>query len=231
MDNQFGLIYEIRNTTNDKRYVGSTIDPKRRKVVHFRKLRQGKHHSIVLQRAFDKYGEGAFFFSVIEENIPQDYLIEREQYWLEKLQPEYNIAKIAGSRIGVPASEETKAKMRTANKGRVLSSEHKEKIGNALRGRVREINPEWRDKLTASCFGRVHTLETKAKLSKARMGSVPTNRKSVQQVDVITGEIIRTWPCMAHASNELGIDNGDISKVASGKNSTAGGFKWRYVNG
>jgi len=113
-----GVIYEIRNTTNNKRYVGSTVSGNRRKSLHFHSLRKGKHHSRYLQNAFNKYGEGVFFFSIIEDDIPQDYLIEREQYWLDKLQPEYNIAKKAYSCLGIKHSDEAKAKCKAAHERR-----------------------------------------------------------------------------------------------------------------
>lgn len=200
----FGLIYEIRNTINNKRYVGSTVSLKTRKSGHFSKLRKGKHHSIILQRAFDKYGENAFFFSIIEENIPQDYLIEREQYWLDKLKPEYNIAKIAGarSRFGVIASNETRAKMSASAK----------------------------KKKNRSFLGCVHSIESRKKMSIARIGNQNNPLKPVQQIHPCTGEVLMIWPSGRDAGRQLGIQAGDISKVALGKNKTAGGFKWEYVN-
>lgn len=47
-------IYEIVNTINGKRYVGSAVSLKRRWVDHRRDLRAGKHHSRHLQNAWAK---------------------------------------------------------------------------------------------------------------------------------------------------------------------------------
>ena len=125
-----GVVYEIRNTINNKRYIGSTVNHKQRKHDHFKSLRSGRHHSIILQRSFHKYGEDAFFFAIIEDNIPPELLVEREQYWLDKLQPEYNIAKVAYSCLGVKWSEESRAKMR----GRLVSDKTRAKLSAARMG-------------------------------------------------------------------------------------------------
>jgi hypothetical protein len=38
-----------------------------------------------LQNAWNKYGEDNFYFSVLELVPDKDKLIEREQYWIDKL--------------------------------------------------------------------------------------------------------------------------------------------------
>ena len=48
--------------------------------------------------------------------------IKREQYYLDRLNPEYNVLKIAGSPLGSKHTAETKAKIRTAALGRVFSA-------------------------------------------------------------------------------------------------------------
>jgi len=68
-------------------------------------LKRGKHSNILLQRAFDKYGEEAFIFEVVEV-VEKDKvkLLEREQHFLNQFFDDgkncYNICITAGSRIG-----------------------------------------------------------------------------------------------------------------------------------
>ncbi len=50
-------------------------------------------------------------------NCEINVLIEREQYYLDLLKPEYNILKIAGSMLGFKHSEATKIKM-SINRGK-----------------------------------------------------------------------------------------------------------------
>lgn len=60
-------IYEIRNTICDKSYIGQSVDLERRMNAHKYDLRSGRHSNIHLQRAWDKYGEGAFEFNILAE--------------------------------------------------------------------------------------------------------------------------------------------------------------------
>lgn len=56
-----GLVYTIINIKNGKRYVGSTRLFEERKYYHLYLLRKGSHHSKILQRAYNKYGEKTSF--------------------------------------------------------------------------------------------------------------------------------------------------------------------------
>ena len=77
-----GCVYKIENTVNGKVYIGSTIDFYRRKHEHFLFLLNKSHHSAKLQADYDKYGENAFFMSVIEE-CADDIRLDREQYYID----------------------------------------------------------------------------------------------------------------------------------------------------
>ena len=59
-------IYIIENLINNKIYVGSSINLKRRKYFHFNYLRNNKHGNKHLQLSFNKYGEECFNFKIIE---------------------------------------------------------------------------------------------------------------------------------------------------------------------
>jgi group I intron endonuclease len=103
-------IYEIVNAVNGKRYIGST-SKKTRWQEHRRLLRRSKHHSPMLQSAWNRYGEGAFTFRLLEECSLSDLII-REQHYLDTLKPEYNVSKTAGSPRGVKKSQEALAKLK-----------------------------------------------------------------------------------------------------------------------
>lgn len=104
-------IYGIRNLVNNKIYIGSAINFRKRKNSHFSALKKNRHHNNHLQRAYNKYGNSNFLFFVIEF-CDKDVLITREQFYLDQnksAQREYgyNIREIA-SDYGT-CSEETKA--------------------------------------------------------------------------------------------------------------------------
>ena len=88
-------IYQIRNLTNGKIYVGSTKNFKKRRISHLQHMRQKKHHNIHLQRSYDKHGSKAFVFECLEECTEKN-LFEKEQFWIDKLNPEYNIGGVGG---------------------------------------------------------------------------------------------------------------------------------------
>jgi group I intron endonuclease len=103
-------IYWIKNLINGKIYVGSTICFKKRFREHKKYLKEKAHKNLHLQNAWNKYGEENFIFEVLEKLENNDELIKREQFFIDKLNPEYNICKIAGNCLGVKRTEETKNK-------------------------------------------------------------------------------------------------------------------------
>ncbi|MCR4299295.1 MAG: GIY-YIG nuclease family protein, partial [Gallionella sp.] len=59
-------IYKIEHTTSGKVYIGSAADLVKRFSTHRVALRKSKHPNSKLQRAWNKYGEAEFMFSIIE---------------------------------------------------------------------------------------------------------------------------------------------------------------------
>lgn len=93
-------IYCIYNIVTHKFYIGSTNDFMDRRTEHFCNLVKNKHTNGRLRNSFNKYGRNAFAFLLIE-HCPEDKLIEREQFYLDKYlcwKPEigYNISDKAG---------------------------------------------------------------------------------------------------------------------------------------
>lgn len=131
-------VYEIRNIVNDNCYIGSSINIDNRWRYHKNKLRKGAHCNPHLQRAWNLYGEENFVFGVLII-CDRDNTLFYEQKFLNKLQPEYNIALDATAPM----------------KGRRQSEEAKRKMSKALSG---ENNP---------MFGKHRSEETKRKISAA----------------------------------------------------------------
>jgi len=106
-------IYLISNKVDASFYVGSTARSfAKRWSDHRRAFNAGKN-SPYLQHAWNKYGEENFEFSVLEVVESKDKLVvlEREQYWIDYLKPEYNINPKAESRLGSKQTPETIAKI------------------------------------------------------------------------------------------------------------------------
>ena len=92
-------IYMIFNTINDKCYVGSSKNIYERKRQHLKELKNNRHHSNHLQRAWNKYGEDSFIFVKLEEVSLTEDLCEREVFWI--LQKDSLNSKF-GYNLGIP---------------------------------------------------------------------------------------------------------------------------------
>lgn len=76
-------IYKITNKVNNKSYIGSSNNIKRRWKQHINLLNKGEHHSIKLQRAWNKYGQDNFKFEILEE-CDVEKLLYLEQFYIDK---------------------------------------------------------------------------------------------------------------------------------------------------
>lgn len=139
---EFSGIYKITNIVNGKVYIGSSKNLLLRERKHFNDLGKGVHHSANLQYDYKKYGAINFKFEIIEL-VEIGNLFEVEQRYLDDLKP-YLI------NIGYNVSEKAKSC--------VLRGE-KHWAFNLPKGQH-----HW--------YGRKHTPETKAKISKAQMGEL-----------------------------------------------------------
>lgn len=80
-DNVCG-IYAIRHVASGRRYIGSSVNVRKRCRGHWKALQAGVHHSRYLQRAWNKYGEWAFVPELIEQCEYGERVI-REQVYLD----------------------------------------------------------------------------------------------------------------------------------------------------
>ena len=75
-----------------------------------------KKRSSYIYSALIKYGYSNFSLNILEYCEPSE-VIEREQFYIDLLNPSYNILKIAGSKLGFKHTLKTKELMRTASLG------------------------------------------------------------------------------------------------------------------
>lgn len=94
-------IYRLTNKLNGKFYIGSSINLKQRFLNYFNFSYIDKRKNFIISRALIDYGYSNFSLEVLEY-CDKSLLLEREQYYLNLLNPPYNILKIAGSSLGLP---------------------------------------------------------------------------------------------------------------------------------
>ena len=110
-----GVIYKITNLINKKFYIGSSTNLYKRYYTHVNHMKTNKKSCVKLNRAAQKYGFDNFKFEIIAR-CPFEYVLKLEQWFITNLNPEYNIAKFAGSNLGIKRTEEVKFKKSTSQK-------------------------------------------------------------------------------------------------------------------
>lgn len=130
-------IYEIRHVGIGKRYIGSAKNFAKRWKAHRNHLLRGTHHAPYLQHAWNKYGESAFQFNILELCEHED-LLDREQGWFDLSKPEYNVCPTAYSTAGRVHSAETRAKIGKSKAGLKMpprSDAYKAKLSEIHKGK------------------------------------------------------------------------------------------------
>lgn len=110
-----GVIYKITNEVDGKFYIGSTNNLIKRYYTHINHIRTGKNSCVKLIRAVNKHGEDNFKFEIVCECLTEEVL-KIEQEYVDNLKPHYNVAKVAGSNLGIKRTEEVKLKKSVSQK-------------------------------------------------------------------------------------------------------------------
>jgi group I intron endonuclease len=201
-------IYAILNKKTGQVYVGQSNHITRRFRDHLKDLREGIHFSGYLQNAWNIYGEKNFKFKILERVAPTKKLLkQREQYWMDyyksyEREKGYNLCPAAGSTLGRPVSEATRAKMRKNALGRKVSKETRLKMSKARKGMKQSLHTR---KLISKAFtgmkrgpmseahkrkigkgqiGRKHSKATRLKMSKSSKGRVfsPEHQEKLRKI-------------------------------------------------
>lgn len=154
-------IYRWVNKVNNKTYVGSSVNL----TLRFYKYYSIKHllkHKTTIHQALLKYGYSNFSLEVLEYTGDRDILVSREQYYIDKLKPRYNILETAGSTLGFKHSQET---LDYFKNNRKVSEETRKNLSLAATGRV--LSDAEKKKISASRIGINLSAETRAKISAA----------------------------------------------------------------
>lgn len=86
-------IYTITNSYDNRFYIGSTTNFKRRYNDHKNRLIKKKHANPYLQSFTNKHGFGTLSFNLLYV-CDKQCLVFNEQHWIEILTPQFNIKKI-----------------------------------------------------------------------------------------------------------------------------------------
>ena len=175
-------IYCLKNTIDDRCYIGSAQKLNYRLWNHKHKLIKGNHANNILQNFVNKYGIDKIYFEILE-TVSIDKLLEREQYYIDTLKPEFNILKIAGNSAGTIMSEEQKIKISKNRTGILHTEDTKKRISESMKGRPK--TKEHSTKVGLKHKGKVVSQEQRNKISKANKGKISTPKVTWEIVDKI----------------------------------------------
>jgi len=143
-------IYKIQSKRKPERiYIGSSVNIEARKNKHFHYLKTHTHGNNKLQNHYNKYGISDLEFSLIV-GCDADCLIAFEQFYIDSLDPWFNIYRTAYSPFGHKHSPESIEKMKgnKNKKGKKVSDKTIEKIRKANIGKKKSV--ETRKKMSDS---------------------------------------------------------------------------------
>ena len=184
------VIYRITNMVNGKYYIGSTDAYERRVWQHRYALKRGVHANAPLQASWNKHGEEAFVFEVVEEVRAGVDRLSVEDMWLLQHagRPEcYNIHDKAFSpRTGAVHTPEACRKISEKLKGMFTGDKHyrfgkklspaiRKKIGDTQRGRPKA------ERMPMSAQGRANLLAAAAERRGVPTGRRPSNAEDLQK--------------------------------------------------
>lgn len=135
-------VYRWVNNLNGKTYVGSGVNLAKRLGSYYNEKELSRNPRPILD-ALLKYGYNNFTLEILEY-CPKTILLEREQFYLDLLVPEYNILKHAYSLLGFKHSQESIEKL----KAKIISPEHKEILSAVHKGKL--VSDETKNKLAAA---------------------------------------------------------------------------------
>ena len=213
-------IYCIENLTNNKKYIGQSVNIFSRWYHHKNELNNNVHFNDYLQKSWNKYGEDNFRFYVLEFcNI--DQLDTLEVYYIdlyETLNRDKGYNLTSGGSKHKKYSDEVRMKISNALKGHDVSIESRIKISKNHADISGEKN---------GMYGKRHTEEAKRKVGQANAGRMSARRNHCNVYCVDLDVIFDDATMAAHT---LHLDSSAILKCCRGERKTCGSYHWEFIN-
>ena len=134
------IVYKITNKINNKFYIGITSKSLEQRFAGH--IKQPRYY---LGEAIKKYGEQNFTIEQIDEANSFNKLKEKEQYYVNKLKPRYNLTVGGDGTIGYKHSNSFKKMRRkkmlgnTIRKGLTFTQTQRQKISQSLKGNSNKL--------------------------------------------------------------------------------------------
>lgn len=196
-----GIIYKITNVVNKKSYIG------RSKNSFWKRYRAGdwiqNSHNEELKTDVELYGPDKFHIEILISGVIDDQLADKESQFII----EYNTLHPSGYN-------------HTINDNGCTSLTYREKLSSEVR-KAKFLKPDKR---------RGTKLSPEACLNLRRSHLNLTHPKAliVQQLDKITGDVLREFPSISSAAREMHRNSESIRNVCYGKRKSSAGYGWKF---
>lgn len=209
-------IYLVKNQQNKIVYVGQQIGTK--------SLDEYKGSGLLLNRAYNKYGKD-YFKQEIVEYCDIDELNNKEKLYIKQYNTKfphgYNLTEGGDGNKGLKFTKEQKQKISQNKKGQKYPKEHGEKIRQAKLGKKRD--PETINKIIQTKASK-HNIKIDLSLKNQAKSN---SQKTILQYD-LQSNLLNEYQSAQEAGRCLGKSGNSIADCASGRQSTAYGFVWKY---
>lgn len=213
-----GLIY-MRTSPSGGRYIGKTVGSEKQRWQHHISEaydKNNKDYNSILNKAIRKYGGNNFSCEILEDNISNDTLNEREIYWIEYYKTfyldnfhGYNMTKGGDSPIRI----NEKNFLNLWNEGKSITE-----ISLITFSNIGTISKHLKNLgISADSIHERGIEKTKEK------------RRKVLQYS-LNGNLINKFNSSAEAANVLEIDNSGISKACKNSSHKYKNYFWCYEN-
>lgn len=255
----FYQIYLITNLKNNKKYVGQVIQHKNRDyLVRFHEHLDGIAYENTrrLNSAIKHYGRDAFKTELIEENIPEDQIDEKEIYYIAFFDTYYLNKKGYNMTLGGQGIHGYKFTYRDRQKISEAGKKHwielrqnperlqlrNQKISNKLKGQLKSIEAKKHlsqaakkrfENAPGTFTGRKHSEESKRIVAEK-------NGYPIGMYDKNSGELLHTFISCGDATKYL-LENHmtenksaftrilTVCKGIKGQGKTAYGYVWKFL--
>ena len=196
------LVYCIKNTINNKEYIGlttRTLEERWKQHIYESNKKDSWEWNTPLGNAIKKYGKDSFQVFVLEECSSETEMKQKEIQLIKErksLASEngYNLSFGGDGRLGYKLSEKTKRKIGEGNLGKVMSTESKEKMSIAAKKRsVGKPSP---------MDGKKHTDDALRKISESSKGRIFSEESRIKKSESLKAYYLNKKQL------ELGILNG-----------------------
>ena len=221
-------IYMLTNKLTNDIYIGQSIDISKRFRNYFNLSYIKSKGSFRINRALIKYGYSNFSVTILEY-CDKSNLILREQYYFNKLNPQYNILKISGSSWDFKHSEKTKTKISKSLK-EIYKKEKSALFGRTHTEETRKLMSLKKAKNNNPLFGKTHSKDTIELMRQKALGRIHSEETKLK-MSAVRGNPVNIYEKCSSASEGFKLIGSFVSARRAGKFlDISGSTVIRYMN-